>query len=393
MLMSKNVYDRMQAGTVRKWFEEGIKLKKKFGEENVYDFSLGNPITDPPSQFTKLLRELVNNPASGSHGYMQNAGYVDTRMAIARQLSKEAGVSFSENDIIMTVGAAGGLNVALKSLLNPGEEVIVFTPFFAEYANYIDNHNGVMKLVPSDEDFLPRLDILEKTLSKNSKAVIMNTPNNPTGKVYNEDFIKRITDLLKKCSSKLDTHIVLLNDEAYRKLLYDHHRFTHVYKYYPDTITVNSHSKDLALAGERIGYLTIHPDCEQHDDLVQALTFTNRTLGFVNAPALMQHVVRDLQDVTIDISIYQKKRDYLYDNLVKWGYQIIKPEGAFYMFPKTPIDGAEFCAELRNYNILAAPGAGFGTPQYFRIAYCVQDRVIEGALPGFKAVAQKLKMF
>ncbi len=393
MFISESVYNRMQAGTVRKWFEEGIKLKKKFGEENVYDFSLGNPITDPPPQFYKLLKNTVNSPRPGSHGYMVNSGYIETRAAIAHQLSKEAGIAFNENDIIMTVGAAGGLNAALKALLNPGEEVIVFTPFFAEYANYIDNHNGVMILVPSDDDFLPRLDLLEKALNKKTKAVIMNTPNNPTGKVYSEDFTKRITDLLKKVSAKLNTHIVLLNDEAYRKLLYDHHKFTHVYKYYPDTITVNSHSKDLALAGERIGYITVHPECEQHDDLVAAVTFTNRTLGFVNAPALMQHIIKDLQDVTVDITIYQKKRDYLYDNLTRWGYQISKPEGAFYMFPKTPIDGSEFCAELRNYNILAAPGAGFGTPQYFRIAYCVHDRVIEGALPGFKAVAEKLKMF
>jgi aspartate aminotransferase len=393
MFLSENVYNRMQGGAVRKWFEEGIKLKKKFGEENVFDFSLGNPITDPPAQFTKLLKELVNNPPSGSHGYMQNAGYVDTRAAIARQLTKEAGVIFSENDVIMSVGAAGGLNATLKALLNAGEEVIVFAPFFPEYDNYINNHNGVIKLIPSNDDFIPRLDILEKTLNKKTKAVIMNTPNNPTGKVYNEPFIKEFTDLLKKSAAKFNTHIILINDEAYRKLLYDHHKFTHVYKYYPDTVTINSHSKDLALAGERIGYVTVHPECNSHDDLVAAITFTNRTLGFVNAPALMQHVIKDLQDVTVDISIYQKKRDYLYDNLVKWGYKLVKPEGAFYMFPSTPIDDSDFCAELRAHNILTAPGAGFGTPLHFRIAYCVYDRVIEGALPGFKAVAEKFKMF
>jgi len=392
MIVSDNVYKRMSSGSIRRWFEEGAKLKKQHGDDNVFDFSLGNPVNEPPSEFFRLLHRHINEPLAGSHGYMQNAGYIETRAAIAKQLSLETGINFSENDIIMTVGAAGGLNVILKSILNPGDEVIVFTPFFTEFDNYINNHGGIIRLVPTDENFIPRLDLLDKAINKKTKALILNSPNNPTGVVYSKEFIIKITDLLKKKCKKLNTHIILINDEAYRKLVYDNVKYTHVYQYYPDTITVNSHSKDLALAGQRIGYITIHPDCVSHDDLVAAMIFCNRILGFVNAPALMQHVIKELQNVTVDISEYQNKRDYLYDNLIKMGYQIVKPQGAFYMFPKTPIDDDTFVADLRKHNILPVPGAGFGTPGYFRIAYCVKDRVIERALPGFREVAKKYDM-
>jgi aspartate aminotransferase len=394
MLLSDNVNKRMQSGSfIRKMFEEGNALKKKYGEENVFDFSIGNPTFEPPPEFHSLIQQLISKPWAGMHRYMENAGYLETRAAVARQLSKETGIKFSENDIVMTCGSAAAINVVMKTLLNPGDEVILFAPFFSEFDNYIDNHGGKVIIVPTDENFLPRLDILESTINKRTKAILMNSPNNPTGVVYNHDFMVKITDLLKKKEAQLQRPVILINDEAYRKLIYDNMQFPYIFKYYQHTITVNSHSKDLALPGERIGHIAIHPQCYTHNDLMSGFIFCNRTLGFVNAPALMQNVVKHLQDVTISIEMYQKKRDFLYNNLVKMGYKIVKPQGAFYIFPSSPIkDDISFVSELYNWNILTVPGTGFGSPGYFRIAYCVEDKTLEGALPGFEKAARKYNL-
>ncbi len=391
MSISDNVARRMAAGSwIRRMFEEGAALKKQHGEENVFDLSIGNPVMEPPAEFYRELRHFVETAKPGRHRYMENAGYAETRAAVAAQLTCETGITFTMNDIVMTCGAAGGLNVVLKTILNPGEEVIIFAPYFAEFDNYIDNHGGITKVLPTDDQFIPRLDILESAITNKTKAIIVNSPNNPTGVVYRKDFIGKLAELLQKKEALFRKQIFLISDEAYRKIIYDGLDYPPVFHYYHNSVVVSSHSKDLALPGERIGYIAVHPECTQHDELLNGLIFSNRILGFVNAPALMQHLVRNLQHVTVSVADYQRKRDFLYSNLVKMGYSLLKPQGAFYMFPKSPIaDDIAFVQELRQWKVLVVPGQGFGCPGYFRISYCVADRTLEGSLAGFKKAAQK----
>jgi aspartate aminotransferase len=294
------------------------------------------------------------------------------------------------NDIVMTCGAAGAINVILKTILDPKEEVIVFSPYFPEFDNYIDNHGGLPKIVPTDGKFIPKLDALENAITAKTKAVLINSPNNPTGAVYSDDFIRQLGRLLSEKEKQLSTHIYLISDEAYNKIIYDEFKYPHVFQHYPQSISAYSHSKDLALPGERIGNIAVNPECAHHDELMAGLILCNRVLGFVNAPALMQRIICSLQGITVSIAEYKKKRDFLYNHLTEMGYSIVKPQGTFYMFPKSPLeDDMFFVRELQEYNILAVPGRSFGTPGYFRIAYCVEDRVIEGSLAGFKKAAQK----
>jgi len=394
MSISGNVARGMAEGSwIRRMFEEGAMLKKRYGEEDVFDLSIGNPVIEPPPEFDRELKRLLKSSKPGMHRYMENAGYAETRAAVAAQLSSETGIKFILNDIVMTCGAAGGLNVVLKTILNPGEEIIVFAPYFMEFGNYIDNHGGVTRVLPTDGQFVPRLDVLEAAVTAKTKGVIINSPNNPTGVVYGWDFVQQLGGLLSKKESEYGKHIFLISDEAYRKIIYDGLNYPPVFHHHRNSIVVTSHSKDLALPGERIGYIAIHPDCSQREELVNGFVFCNRILGFVNAPALMQHVVRNLQHVTVSISEYQKKRNFLYSHLVDMGYSVVKPQGAFYMFPKSPLeDDVAFVNELRQWNLLVVPGRGFGTPRYFRISYCVDDRTLEGSLAGFKKAAQKFNL-
>ncbi len=376
-----------QGSWIRRMFEEGVSLKQRYGEERVFDLSLGNPVMEPPVEFQQELKKLAENPLPGMHRYMENAGYPETRAAVAEQLSLETGVNFTMNDIVMTCGAAGALNVVLKTILNPGEEVIIFAPYFPEYINYIDNHGGVAKILPTDEQFIPRLDALESAVGAKTKAVLINSPNNPSGAVYGEDFMRQLGGLLNKKSG--ERPIFLISDEPYRKIIYDGLICPQVWHHYQHSIVVTSHSKDLALPGERIGYIAVHPDCTDKQALIDGLIYCNRILGFVNAPALMQHLVRQLQAVTVSVAAYQKKRDFLYERLTAMGYSMMKPQGAFYMFPKSPLeDDVAFVRELQQFRVLTVPGQGFGTPGYFRISYCVDDHTIEGSLDGFRKVAR-----
>jgi len=392
--ISDNVSERMKEGSwIRRMFEEGTSLKKRYGVENVFDLSIGNPVIEPPSEFNQELKKLMRKPVPGMHRYMENAGYADTRAAVAVQLSHETGIKFCGNDIVMTCGAAGGLNVVLKTILNPGDEVIVFAPYFMEFGNYIDNHGGVIMVLPTNKQFIPKLDALEDAITVKTKAVIINSPNNPTGVVYSQDFVRQLGELLRRKGAQCGTQIFLISDETYRKIIYDGLPYPPVFHHYRHSIVVASHSKDLALPGERIGYIAIHPDCSQREELVSGFVFCNRILGFVNAPALMQHVVKNLQHVTVSVADYQKKRDFLYGNLVKMGYAVVKPQGAFYMFPKSPLENeVAFVDELRQRNVLVVPGRGFGTPGYFRISYCVDDKTLKGSLTGFKKAAKKFKL-
>jgi len=391
MAISKKVKGALEgASWVRRMFEEGDELKQLYGEENVFDFSIGNPNLEPPSSLKKALKALADQPILGMHRYMPNSGYSETRKAIAQYLTEESGLPFGEKHVVMTVGAAGGLNVALKAILDEGDEVIVPSPYFMEFKFYIDNSGGEIRLVETNEDFSLNFKEIERAIGKRTKAILINSPNNPTGVVYDQKSIERLGELLKRKSRELRKTLYLLTDEAYRRIVYDGTELPVSFLYYPHTIRVTSHSKDLSLPGERIGYIAVNPLCEETDELISALIFANRTLGFVNAPALMQRLVAPLQKNSVKIRDYEEKRDLLYSSLKTFGYQVVKPQGAFYIFPKAPIeDDVVFIKELQSKRILTVPGRGFGKPGYFRISYAVENRVIERALPGFKEVAEK----
>lgn len=390
MSISRKVRDAMARGSwIRRMFEEGIVLRERHGEENVFDLTLGNPVAEPPTAFKEELRRWAESAASGLHRYMPNAGYPETRAAVADALSSETGLSVGMEHVVMTVGAAGGLNVVLKAILDPGDEVVIWAPYFVEYLFYIDNHGGVSRIAETDEDFLPAIPELEKAVSPRTKAVIINSPNNPTGVLYSGRLLADMAGILTEKEAEFGTAIYLISDEPYRKLIYDGLAYQFVFHHYPRSIIVNSHSKDLAVPGERIGYVALSPYLDNAKETWDALVFCNRTLGYVNAPALMQHVVASLQGASVDVADYQRKRDLLHRALTDMNYSVVLPQGAFYMFPESPVpDEMDFIAALREHNILAVPGRGFGRSGHIRISFCVDDRTIEGALPGFEKVAR-----
>ena len=375
---------------IRKMFEQGGQMKEKYGAENVFDFSLGNPNLEPPARFNEVLDKLVKDTVPGRHGYMPNAGYVETRQAVADYLNTFNRARFSPNEIVMTVGAGGALNVVLKTILNPGEEVIIPSPYFVEYNFYLANHQGVPRIVPTKPDFSIDFDAISEAITEKTRAVLINSPNNPTGKVYGEGELNRLSDILSNYSEQFGQPIYLISDEPYRKIVYDGVTVPSVFNAYNESFVVTSFSKDLSLPGERIGYLAANPDISDKDIVIAGLVLCNRCLGYVNAPALMQRAIPYLLEESVDISLYQKKRDMLYNGLSSFGYDIVKPEGTFYLFPRTPIeDDVAFVSALLKEKILAVPGSGFGGPGHFRIAYCVSDEVIEGALPGFEKVMKE----
>ncbi len=375
----------VRSSWIRKMFEEGAKLKAEFGADNVFDFSLGNPDLPPPAEFDTTLQRLVNEPASGCHAYMPNGGYPHVKEAVAGQISKEQGMEVDASHILMTCGAAGALNVTLKAILNPGEEVIVLAPFFVEYNFYIDNQGGVGKVVNTDADFNLDLGAIEAAITANTKAIIINSPNNPSGQIYPKEDLADLGKLLEQCQQKFDTTIFMLSDEPYRKIVFDNLEVPSIFAAYSNSIVLSSYSKDLSLPGERIGYIAIHPQIIEKEALLGAMTLANRILGFVNAPALMQRVVAELQGLTVETDIYTKRREIFCKVLADAGLEFTPPKGAFYVFPKSPIaDDAEFCAHLQKFKILAVPGRGFGMPGYFRLAFCVDDSVISGSAAAFK---------
>ncbi len=391
MPISQKIHTFMQQGSwIRKMFEEGIALKQLHGDDNVFDLSLGNPVIQPPDEFFAELRRIANAPAAGIHRYMPNAGYPETRAAVASELERETRLPFTADDIVMTCGAGGALNVVLRTLLDPGDEIVIFAPFFVEYHFYADNHGATCRVVPPDENFLPDIDALRNAINPRTRAVLINSPNNPTGVLYGAQTLDEICAAIREKEAALGNEIFLISDEPYRKLLFDGLEYPHIFHHHIRAIVATSHSKDLALPGERIGYIAAHPGCADKTELMDGLVFSNRILGFVNAPALMQRIVRALQSVSVDPAEYQRKRDFLHANLTRMGYDVVKPQGAFYMFPASPIpDDVAFVAELQARNVLTVPGSGFGLPGHFRISYCVDDRALEGSLPGFEAAIAK----
>ncbi len=373
---------------IRKMFEEGTRLKAQYGADQVCDFSLGNPDLPPPAQYQEAVRKVVAAETPGSHAYMANNGYPFVREAVAKQITTEQGLTLGQDDILMTVGAAGAINVVMKALLDPGDEVIILAPFFVEYTFYVDNHGGVTKVVNTAEDFSLDLAAIEAAITPKTKAIIINSPNNPTGQIYSAAELAGLAEVLAKAAQT----IYLISDEPYRKIVYDGHTVPSIFAAYRNSLIVSSYSKDLSLPGERIGYIAVHPQIEGKAQLLGAMTLANRILGFVNAPALMQRVVAELQGITVDTSIYTRRRELFCQVLREAGYEFVPPKGAFYMFPKSPIgDDAQFVGLLAEEKILGVPGRGFGMEGYFRLAFCVEDAVIRRSAEGFRKALVKAK--
>jgi aspartate aminotransferase len=361
-------------------------MKAEFGAENVFDFSLGNPDVPPPPEFDTAIREIVSDNGPGVHGYMPNAGYPWVREALARRASADQGVAVGPGEILMTCGAAGALNVVMKAILDPGDEVIVLAPYFVEYGFYIDNHGGVMRVVPCDAEFNPDPEAVRAAINERTRALIVNSPNNPSGQVYTQAALDALGALLAEAGARYGTTPCLVMDEPYREIVFDGAAVASTFHACRNAIVVSSWSKSLSLAGERIGYLAVHPDSEDKAALLDALTLANRILGFVNAPALMQRVVARLQDVSVDCAVYARRRTLFRQILDDAGFEYLAPRGAFYFFPRSPIeDDAAFCGLLQEQKILAVPGRGFGTPGHFRLAFSVPDDVIERSAAGFRA--------
>jgi len=378
-----------RGSAIRLMFEEGNRLAALYGRDNVYDFSLGNPNFPPPEAVKTAIIEIASSEDPVElHGYMSNAGFPETRRAIADSLNARFGTSFGENNIVMSVGAAGGLNVVFKTLLDPGDEVIVISPYFVEYGNYVSNFDGKLVIVPaSDGDFQPDHEALRAAITPRTKAVILNSPNNPTGVIYSEATIKLIAGVLEEKSREYGTPVYIVSDEPYRELAYDGAEVPYLTKFYKNTIVCYSWSKSLSLPGQRIGYIVIPNEMDDYDLIFQAAVIATRVLGFVNAPALMQKVVARCLNEKTDIDAYDGNRKLLYKGLTECGFDLIFPQGAFYMWVRTPVDAGEFAAAAKKYNILLVSGASFGCPGYVRIAYCVARKTIENSMPGFKKLA------
>lgn len=379
------------ASWIRKMFEEGARLKARYGADRVCDFSLGNPDVPPPPAVKKALEDLVRKDEPALHGYMPNAGFPFVREAMAIKVSKEQRLAVPMEHVVMTCGAAGALNVVLKAILEPGDEVIFPTPFFVEYKFYIENHGGIPKPVPSKEDFSLDLEAIEKAVTKKTKAVLINSPNNPTGQLYSEKELKDLVELLSQKGKDLGHPILLLSDEPYRHLVFDGLETPPIFPLYENSIVISSFSKELSLPGERIGYLALHPEAEDKEELMAAFILANRILGFVNAPALAQRLAAACVEEVVDVSIYERRRDLFCEVLREAGLEFVKPKGAFYIFPKTPIDDFEFCKLLQEELILAVPGRGFGGPGHIRLAFCVDETFIERARDGFKRAVERAK--
>lgn len=374
------------SSVIRAMFEEGKRLSEIYGEENVFDYSIGNPNIEAPSEIKDIIIKILNeeNP-NKLHGYMNNSGYEDVREGIAENINVKYNTKLNYENIVMTCGAAGGLNIILKSTLNPGDEVIIFAPFFGEYINYVNNFDGKIKIISADtKSFQPNLKELEKEITSKTKAIIINSPNNPSGVIYNENTIIKMSKILKMKEEELGSQIYLISDEPYREIIYDNAKVPCILNYYDNSFIGYSYSKSLSLPGERIGYVVVNSKIKDFKEMVASLNISNRILGFVNAPSLFQRVIKESLNLEVDSNIYKKNRDLLYNHLIQIGFECMKPEGTFYLFPKSPIDNdVKFCEDAKKFNILAVPGSTFGCPGYFRLSYCISYEKIINSLPAF----------
>jgi aspartate aminotransferase len=373
---------------IRKMFEEAERLKQELGEGAIVDLSLGNPIAEPPAAFLESLKAEVLTSELGAHRYMVNAGYPATRAAVAALVASEQASPVTESHILMSCGAAGALNVVLKSLLDPGDEVIVLAPFFVEYLFYAQNHGGVPRVIESDDTFQPDPTRLAEAITEKTKVVIINTPNNPTGVVYSTAAVRQIAEVLSAHASRIGHPIYLVSDEVYRHIVYDNVELPAMFREYRDSVIVTSFSKDLGLAGERIGYIALSPNLEDVEEMFAACATTTRTLGYVNAPALMQRGIRACLDARVDVELYRGNREILCEALVKAGFDVVRPTGAFYVFPRCPDpDDVAYCAYLRDKGIIVVPGSGFGRKGHIRISYSVTRETAQKAAEKFQQLA------
>jgi aspartate aminotransferase len=379
-----------QSSWIRKMFEEGGRLRQIHGADQVFDFTLGNPSMEPPEALRRELRRLAEEPLPGMHRYMNNAGYEETRAAVAEVLSEQSPQTVQAKHIIMTCGAGGALNVVLKTILNPGEEVIILAPYFVEYKFYIDNHGGTSRVVWTDRaTFQPDLEAIEAAIGPNTRAIIINSPNNPTGVIYPRSTLEALGALLARKEQELSRQIYAISDEPYARLAFDGQQVPGIFSCIRNSVIVTSHSKDLGLAGERIGYLAANPAMDEVELFMEGAVFCNRVLGFVNAPALMQRLVATLQRELVNVDEYREKRDILYAHLSNLGFEMVKPTGGFYLFPRSPLaDDIEFVRLAQQHMLLVVPGTGFGAPGYFRIAYCIDTDIIRRSLPAWEKVAK-----
>jgi aspartate aminotransferase len=375
---------------IRAMFEEGAKLKAKYGAENVYDFSLGNPNLEPPERFFEVAKKCAEDRSPGRHAYMPNSGFPAVRAKMAEHLGKQQGVSLNENHIIMTVGAGGGLNVAFKALCNQGDEVVVPTPYFVEYDFYADNHGGSVKRVAPGENFSLNIPAIAEALSERTCAILINTPNNPSGALYSRDELKALAQVLTEAGQRVGRPMYLISDEPYRQIVFDGAEVPSIMDLYDHSIVCSSFSKNISLPGERIGYLAINPKAADAAELIGGMTMANRILGFVNAPAFMQWVVAELLDETSDLEQYAKKRDLFRQVMDHAGFEYFNPKGSFYFFPKSPIeDDVAFVRTAQEENVLVVPGSGFAGPGHFRAAFCCDDATIERSAPAFKRLRER----
>jgi aspartate aminotransferase len=381
-----------ESSWIRKMFEEGARLRAEHGAGNVYDFSLGNPNLKPPKNFRDSLIDTANSSVKGNHAYMPNVGFPYVRKSVATHVSVEQQAEISKKEIIMTCGAAGALNVILKTILDPGDEVITPSPYFVEYKFYADNHGGILKTVPTKPDFSLDITAISSAINNKTKAILINSPNNPTGQIYSKKSLIELGTILNDKGKKSGRTIYLISDEPYRKIVYDGIKVPSIFNCYRESIIATSYSKDISIPGERIGYIAVNPDAAFKENLINGMALANRILGFVNAPALMQRIIASIQGASVDISEYQRKRDILCNNLAECGYEFIRPSGAFYLFPKSPVpDDVKFVKALQDELILVVPGSGFGCPGHFRIAFCVDDDIIINSIPGFKRAIEKFR--
>lgn len=380
------------SSAIRAMFEEGKKLAAIYGKENVYDYSLGNPSVEPPLEVKKAIYHILETEEPNLiHGYPNNSGFEDVRQAVAEHLNKKFGTAFSFENIVMTNGAAAALNIIFKCILNPGDEIITFAPFFTEYRNYAANYNATLTVVPANlETFEVNFDEFEKLITPRTRGVLINTPNNPSGVVYSEETIKKIAEVMEKKQAEFGTDIYLISDEPYRELVYENIEVPYVSKYYKNTFVAYSFSKSLSLPGERVGYLVANSEMADFEKMMYALNVANRVCGFVNANSLFQRVVPYCLDCKVDIEIYNRNRIDLYNKLTELGFKCVKPVGAFYMFPETPIeDDVAFCNAAKEFNLLLVPGSGFGCKGHMRLSYCVSHDTIINSFPAFEKLAAK----
>lgn len=379
-----------RASWIRKMFEEGAALRQIHGADKVFDFTLGNPTVEPPAAFKNRLQEIANSDVTGMHRYMNNAGYEETRQAVADQIRSVSQAKIDARHIVMTVGAGGALNVVLKTLLNPEEEVLILAPYFVEYKFYVDNHGGTTKEVPTRPDsFQLDLDAIERAIDEKTRALIINSPNNPTGVIYPREDLCALGELIARKEKELKREIYVISDEPYARISYDGIEVPCIFDCVKNSLIATSHSKDLALPGERIGYIAANPAMSDVETLMAGIIFCNRVLGFVNAPALQQRLVATLQQESVDIAGYERKRNLLYDKLTSLGFEMVKPDGAFYFFPKSPLaDDVEFVSLAQKHLILLVPGTGFGMPGYFRIAYCIDESIIQNSFAAWEKLAK-----